>query len=274
VRWRRRYLPAIAALGAAVAVLVVGVGQASEPTIEATGNGYGGYRWQPSTAEVSPGGAVRFQNASASVEHGVVWTGGPETPNCSGIPIGKGETSWKGTCTFTHPGVYMFRCFVHPTEMTGSITVTASGTTITTTASTPTTPTTTTPTPSTTGTTPAEPLSGSPLAGSPALRASQRGGAVRGSLEISRAGAGDRLEIDLFANSASLAAKGRSARVPVGRLVRGSVPAGPLAFSVKLDGRARRALKRHRKLALTVKITLTPVHGERVTLSRAVVEHA
>jgi plastocyanin len=266
---RRRYLPLAAVLGVAVAVLPVVASFATEPTISAAGgNGYSFY-WNPSTAEVSSGGTVTFQNMSSSVEHGVVWTGGPETPSCPGVPIGEGKYNWKGACTFKVSGTYTFHCFVHPTEMTGSITVNPNGTT-TTTTTTPTTTTTTTTTP----TTPTEPPSGSPFVGSPSLRSSQRGGSVKGSLDISKAGAGDRLEIDVFAKSASLAKAKRSTRVRVGRLVRSSVVAGAMSFSVKLNARARRALKRHRRLALTVKIMLTPAHGEPLTVTRAVVEHA
>jgi plastocyanin len=467
----RRYLPAIAALAAAGIVLRVGVGLAIEPTIEAAGGGTGGFRWQPSSVEVSAGGGVRFQNPSASVPHGVVWTGGPETPNCSGIPIGKGETKWKGTCTFTHAGTYTFHCYVHPTEMTGSITVTvvgapivstgeasavsqtaatlngmvnpqgkptsyffnygtttsygqktseqaagegslaepvsaslsslppsttihfqlvaknASGTTLgadqtVTTASLAGAPTaitgpaaavtetgamltgtvnpdgqatkylfewgttstygrstaelpagedhaghmesaalsglvagtayhfrlramnasgpasgadqtfmTVSPPATTTGTTTTtsaatptatlatlaamtvEPFVGSPLVGSPSLRSSQRGPSVRGSVDVSQSGAGGRLEVDLLARSALLARATRSGSglVRVGRLVRASVSAGNVSFSVSLTARGKRALARRHRLALTVKITLTPVRGTAVTVTRGIV---
>jgi hypothetical protein len=154
--------------------------------------------------------------------------------------------------------------------MTGTVTVNANGTTTTTTTTPTTTPTTTT---TTTPTTP-EPPSGSPLVGGPSLRSSQRGGSVKGSLDISQAGAGDRLEVDVFAKSASLAKAKHTARVRVGRLIRSSVPAGRLSFSVKLDAKARRALKRHRRLALTVKITLAPLYGEPFSVTRTVIEHA
>jgi plastocyanin len=259
----RRYLPLAAVLGVTVAVLPTVASFATEPIIVPAGGGYGyPFYWNPSTAEVSSGGSVTFQNTSSSVEHGVVWTSGPETPSCPGVPVNEGKISWKGTCAFTHPGVYMFHCYVHPKEMTGTITVNANGTT------TPTTTTTTTPT------TPLERPSGSPLVGSPSLRSSQRGGSVKGTLDISKAGAGDRLEIDLLAKGASLARTRRPAQVRVGRLVRGSVSSGATSFSVKLNAKARRALKRHRRLALTVKITLTPHNGESLTITRVVVEHA
>jgi hypothetical protein len=119
---------------------------------------------------------------------------------------------------------------------------------------------------------------GSPLAG-PAFRAlklssSQQGSAVRGSLEVSKGGAGGRLEVDLLARSASLARTGRLAQVPVGRLVRSSLQAGTVSFSVPLSARARRALHRHRRLALTVKIVLTVAHAPALIITRSVLLHA
>jgi hypothetical protein len=44
-------------------------------------------------------------------------------------------------------------------------------------------------------------------------------------------------------------------------------------FAVSLTPRARKALKRHRRLALTVKITLRPLHGTPFNLTQVVVEH-
>jgi hypothetical protein len=97
---------------------------------------------------------------------------------------------------------------------------------------------------------------------------------VHGSVEVSKAGVGGRLEVDLLAKSASLAKAKRSTQVRVGRLVRSSLYAGSVSFAVTLDAKARRALKRHHRLALTVKIVLTPVTGAPVTVNRSVVEHA
>lgn len=232
--------------------------------------GYGVHSWAPPTATVGAGGTVSFANPYSEVPHGLKFTGGPATPSCAGIPAAAstetGAANWHGECAFSTPGTYTFICTVHPGEMKGTITVNSDGTTTTTT--TPTTPTTTTPT------TPVEPTSGPPLLGSPKIRSSQRGGAVKGSIDISKSGAGNRLEVDVFAKSAALAKAGRSTRVRVGRLARGSVPAGNLSFTVKLDAKARSALKRHRRLALTVRISLTPFYGESTTVTRSVVEHS
>jgi hypothetical protein len=238
------------------------------------------YAWSPASTQVAPGGTVAFQNSTAGVPHDVKWTS-PEKPTCTGVPEAPGE-GWKGSCKFNAAGEYTFMCTVHP-YMTGKITV--SGGTTTTSSSTTTTATTktsTTTTSTSTHTTSSKPSAEeSPFAGGPskaiALRSSQRGTSVHGSVKVSKAGAGARLEVDLFAKSASLAgSKGKhrhSSSVRVGRLVRSSVHAGKTSFSVSLTSKAKSALHRHHHLALTVKVMLTPSGGSAVTATRAVSLH-
>ena len=113
---------------------------------------------------------------------------------------------------------------------------------------------------------------GSPLSGAPRISSSQRGGAVKVSLQVSKAGAGDRLEVDLIAGAASLA-KVRHATQVAGRFVSASVGAGQRSFSVKLNTKAKRALKRHHHLGLKVKITLTPASGVATSVTRSVTLH-
>jgi hypothetical protein len=165
--------------------------------------------------------------------------------------------------------------------MTGTITVDAAGTTTpqpTSGASGPTTstPTTTTTAPGSAPTLGSTAPGGSPLLGGAAtalkLSPLQRGASVRGSVAVSETGAGGRLEVDLLARSASLAGH-RASRVRVGRLVRSSLHAGRLPFSVALDARARRALHAHRRLALTVRLVLSPPQGAATTVVRSVVLH-
>jgi hypothetical protein len=137
--------------------------------------------------------------------------------------------------------------------------------------------TTTTTTPTTTTPTippPIEPLLSPLFVGGPSLRSSQHGSSVRGSLDVASSGAGGRLEVDLIANSASLARRGHSKQLTVGRLVRTSLYAGKVSFSVSLNAKAKRALSRHHKLALSVQIVLTPLHGAPVSTTRGVVLHA
>ncbi len=112
-------------------------------------------------------------------------------------------------------------------------------------------------------------------AGSLKLSEPRHGSSVHGSLDVAQAGAGGTLEVDLLAKTASLA-KARhkkSTSTVVGRLVRDSVSAGKVAFSVGLSVRARSALRRHHKLALTVRITLTPPSGHAEVVTRSVVLH-
>jgi plastocyanin len=268
----RRGVPLLlaAVLGAAVVVFPA-VASSEAPHIEAVnGEGiYKGHRWQPTTAEVGPGASVVFQNTT-STPHGVEWTGGPEVPSCSGIPISKGEANWKGTCTFTRAGVYTFRCYVHPTEMIGSVTVAA--TTTTTYTAPPNTGSTGGSPGAGGGSQPEAPLSsGGPtslLAGSAVtLASSQRGRSVRGSLDVSQAGAGGRLEVDLLAKSASLAS---AAQASAGKLVLSGVHAGKVSFSVPLNARARAALRRRHRLALSARIRLQVPGTSPLQLTRRV----
>ncbi len=227
-----------------------------------------------STVTIAAGGEVKFADNAATAAT-VSWTG--SAPTCSGIPA-SAMTKWEGTCKFEQPGTYKFES---PTLFNdGSINYTKYEIVVesTTTGTTPTTTTTTT-TPATTPTPPSEPSHspGSPLeGGSTALKlaGSQRGSTVRGSIEISQAGSGGRLEVGLFAASASLAKTGHPARTRIGRLVRSSLNAGNVRFSVPLTAKGKAAFRRHRRLTLTVKITLTPLHGAAVTLTRGVVVHA
>jgi plastocyanin len=141
----------------------------------------------------------------------------------------------------------------------------------------PTTTTTTTPPspPTTTTTTPIVELPpGPPIVGGPSLAASQHGSSVRGSLDVSAAGVGGRLEVDLLAKSASLARRGHSKQATVGRLVRSSLYAGSMSFAVPLNAKGKATLRRKRRLALSVQIVLTPLHGAAVTITRSIVLHA
>lgn len=257
----------VALLGAALAVLP-GIAASESLPVNAVNEGLYYHHWSNAVQTIIAGETVKFANPS-EVAHGLQFTGGPATPSCSGIPSAAtepgGATNWHGECSFSTPGSYTFICTVHPTEMRGTITVDANGTTTVTTTGTPT----STPPPSPSS----EPavVSSSPLSGAPSLRASQRGGSVKGALPIAKSGAGDELRIDVFAAGAALG-RPHSKRVRVAELVRASVRAGRLPFSIRLDARARRALARRHRLALTVRIVLTPAHGQATTVTRSVLE--
>src|SRR6476469_1885118 len=180
VRFRARRLRLPFAATLAVGLFFAAVGSAAEPTIEAH-EGPTSFSWSPSSASVAVGGTVAFKNSSNAVPHGVRWTGGPEKPSCSsGVAVEQEKTNWSGTCTFAQLGTYSFVCTVHPTEMKGTITVTSTGE----------------PPP------PPPPAEESPLQGpaSSALKLakSQRGSSVRGSIDLTQAAAGGKLEVLLF----------------------------------------------------------------------------
>ena len=271
----------LAVLAAALVVLPAVAGSETSPTIEAENIPAGLYSeehhaWAPSQVTVGEGGVVALKNPGSTVPHGVQWVGGPAAPTCSaGVPVGtsaaSSATNWSGTCTFAHPGTYTFYCTVHGREMTGTIIVPGAG------APAP------GPAPGSEGA-PAPPggsgpggpsgAAGSPFApGAHALRltTSQHGPSVRGSIDVSAAGAGGRLEVALFAPGASLAAGGRRSGVRVGRLLRSAVHAGVVSFATPLSARARTALRRHHRLALTVQIVLSPLAGAPTSVTRSVV---
>lgn len=278
----RRHLLVAVIVGAAVGALPALASSATEPTVSAIcasecSSFYAKYAWSPSEAAVASGGAVKFANATPGTPHGIVWSSSLK-PSCdSSVPVGEAKSSseaWSGSCTFAQAGTYTYYCSVHGTSMSGTITVSSSGTTTSTTVSPPpsTEPTSTTGTPSPPPTS-HEALLAGPVSEALKLAKSQRGSSVRGSLDISKAAVGGRLQIDLLAQSAALAKAKHARRVRVGRLARGGLSTGRLSFSVRLDRRAREALAHRRRLALTVRISLTAGDGQRLTIARPVVLH-
>jgi hypothetical protein len=270
-------LPALAASSTAKLEVNENCVQAAWPCWTTEGSAS---RPQPTrSVTIASGGTITF------VDHGkeanIAWTGTPSgtptmcEPSVPVAPASSPKTGWEGKCTFQAPGTYRFESstlFKEPyanLDYTKYEVVVEGSTTTTGTTGTTGTTTTTTPTPS--------PSPESPLAGSQSqavkVAKSQRGGSVKGSIDLSKAAAGDRLEVDLLAQSASLAKAKHSTRVRVGRYVHSSLSAGKLSFSVKLNAKARRAIKRHHRLALTVEIVLTPASGEALSITRSVVQH-
>ncbi len=289
---RRLWIPLVAALGAAVAVIPSMSSSAATST--ATVSGTETLMWSPMEVSISAGGTVTFEDQSKSIPHGVVWQSGPETPACSGVPINEGKTNWKGTCTFARAGTYHYYCYIHGMHMSGTIQVgePGGGTTTTTTA---TTTTSTTPTSTYTTTTPGTttmsmPMSGgsmptgqgegssAPYGGSGSSPARQTAtdtlgdsalhlglaqhGSVRGSLLVAQAGS--RLEVELLVAGRLVGGHTR-ATVLAGRLLEAHLQAGRLAFTVLLGARARQALRQRGRLPLTVRLVLTPPAGAAIT---------
>jgi len=293
VRLRRRLLFGLMALlGTAVAVLPA-VAASSETKLEVNENcveanwpcwtSSSGSKPSPtSVTAIAPGGVVTFVD-DTGVAASLAWTGA--APTCSPtVPVSPApaKAGWEGTCKFETPGRYKFESATLYFAYTKYEIVVEAPTTGTTTGTTTTGGTTTgssnpyhepgsqTAEPTGAGT----PL-GSLLAGSEStavkLGATQHSQSVHGSVDVAQAGAGGRLEVRLLASNASLAGAGHSSHVVVGRVVRSSLRAGTVSFTVTLDARARHALRAHRRLALSVKIVLAPAHGSAVTITRSVV---
>jgi hypothetical protein len=96
---------------------------------------------------------------------------------------------------------------------------------------------------------------------------------VRGSIALSQASAGGKLEIGLVARRGAILGAGRSGTMRVGRLVRSHLEAGRVAFTVSLKRFARRALRRNERLPLTVMVIVTPLNRDALKLRRWVVLH-
>jgi plastocyanin len=297
----RTLLPfALAALaGAAIAVLPA-LAAPSEAKLEVNENcvendwpcwalpGSGAKPDPAGKVTIAAGGVVTFVDHSTATN--IVWTGA--APTCEpSVPVNTtAKTGWEGKCTFENPGTYKFESASLWFEYTKyEIEVQATGTT----GSTPTGTGTgseggsSNPSGSSTST------SGSTQGGSPGGSAGgagaplgslfvgsassacklppiQHGQSVHGSLDVSQAGAGGRLEVELLAARGSLASAGHAAHEQVGRLVRSSLRAGTDRFTVSLDAKGRRALHARGHLALSVKLELASAQGSAVALTRSV----
>lgn len=208
---QRLLLLALVSLGA---LSLSSAGMADEPTVEPAETATG-FAWKPSAVTAAPGGTVAFGNPGNVVPHGVHWTGGPEKPSCSGVPVDSSGRAWNGACGFAQPGTYTFVCTVHPEEMTGTITV-ASGET-----------------PAPPAPSPGQPPAASedPLVEVLRLARRQHGRAIHGSITVSAAAAGGRLEVELQASRVALGGHGKARSASAGSPGLLSEPAGWLSRS-------------------------------------------
>jgi hypothetical protein len=199
---------------------------------------------------IAKDGTVTFSYPTGASAHNVVFDGG--SPSCSGLPSDPAGAPWSGSCTFTAYGSYTFHCELHGSFMSGRVDVPD-----------PNAPTTgTSPTPTETGGTP-PPGGGSPTGGEltpPTVKVAQRqsGTVVRGSV-TTPAGPSTIAVTALVAKSA-LASRARL--VKVGALKKPSAGTGRTSFRLRVDRGARRALHRRHRLAVTLRIAVTPHSGE------------
>jgi len=257
LRFKTRELVIAAACG--IAVGVPGLASARQDTPEVHPAGIDpDYSWSTSDIAITAGQTVSFDNATAGF-HDVKFNQG--APACSGLPATP-KKQWTGaSCRFDNAGEYRFICETHPTLMIGYVHVAAAPTPTPTATATPGASATPTPAPE------AEPGPERQitLAGAVAIPRSQTGTRVRGSVQVKLPGS--RLDVSLWAPRKALSGGKSGALVRIGRQTRASAPAGKLNFAVGTDAKARSALRRHRRLSVTVSIALTPPGGHKLTRS-------
>jgi plastocyanin len=275
LRLRTRELVVAAACGIAVGVPALAHARQDVVTIRAAGDDPN-FRWDQPSVTITAGETVRFVNdqAAATAFHNVRFQpDSPKPATCTQTSgTGAGTVSqgpmpsvvrrnWSGECRIDTPGEYAFACSAH-VNMTGTIEVVA--------AATPTPPATATPGASPTPAPGPGPSGGTKetqttLTGAVAIARSQKGTRVRGSVRVKLAGS--RLEVSLWAPRKAVSG-GKSGRlVRIGRQTKASTPAGKVSFAVGTDAKAKSALRRHRRLSVTVSVALTPPGGHKLTHS-------
>jgi plastocyanin len=256
----------VALFGALVGVPALASARGDTPTVTAGDNP--APHFDNADVSIQTGGTVKFEYAGGGVPHDVVFTSG--SPDCTGLPPKLPEydlDGWSGSCRFDTAGTYKFECEWHPTLMTGTVKVddpSAGSPTPTVIGGTPT-PTPgpgATPTPGP-GTNPPAPQS--TLKGAVTLARSQHGSRVRGAVKVKAAKS--RLEVGVWVPKSKLSGGKSHKAVRVGRFLKASTAAGSVRFSITVNAKARKALKRARRLALTVSVALTPPRGHKLTRS-------
>jgi plastocyanin len=274
LRLKTRELIVAAACGIAVGVPALAYGR-GDPVVTINTTGTDPYwAWDQTDVTIAPGDTVRFSNqqAASTAFHNLTFEAGSPVPAACSQTSGSGAGTvtappmpktakrlWTGECRFDAPGEYKFVCGLHP-DMKGTIHVVAAAT------PTPTPPAGASPAPTPTPMPGPEPdAQQTTLAGAVAVARSQKGGRVRGSVDVKRSGS--RLEVSVWAARKALLGGRSNTLVRIGRSTRVSAPAGKVSFAVATDAKARSALRRHRRLSVTVSIALTPPGGHKLTRS-------
>ena len=257
MRFKTRELVVAAACGIAVGIPGLASARQDTPEVHPTGTDPN-FSWSTSDITIAAGESVSFNNATAGF-HDVKFDQG--APACSGLPATPKRQWTGGSCRFDYAGEYRFICETHPTLMIGYVHVSAASTPTPTATATPGASATPTPTPGPGEATETQ----TTLAGAVAIAKSQKGTRVRGSVQVKLAGS--RLEVSLWVPRKALSGGKSSTLVRIGRQTRASAPAGKINFAVATDAKARSALRRHRRLSVTVSIALTPPGGHKLTHS-------
>ena len=222
------------------------------------------------TDTIAAGGSVTFSYPAGVSIHNVDFTGGGPTActqtagasvgPVSPLPAMPEAPGWSGTCRFDTPGTYLFVCDNH-NYMKGTIVVegrATSTTTTTTSGSTSAGGTSTAPGDQTpgTGTSTSGGASSSPARPRVSVAHRQRGAVLRGTVTTP----GGRAQIKVTAYLA-----GHGSRIRVGSQAKHSKGTGTTAFGVKLDAAGRRTLLRTHRLAVDLRVVITPAAGRPVT---------
>jgi plastocyanin len=241
------HLAAIGA-GTALALAVASADAGAPPTASITAkdpysfdNGGGA-----SSVTIARGGTVSFSYPKGSSLHNVRFDTQPTS--CSGMPALPAGPGWSGSCRFDSPGTYSFYCGQHY-FMTGKVEVVD-------------------PNAPPTGTT--GPPGG--VVGPPSVKVARRqvGTVIRGT--VTTPGGPSKIAVTAFARKRAVAA--RAKRVKVGSVRKTSKGTGSTAFRLPVNRAARKAIHRRHRLALTIRIAVTPPDGYPTTRSMAVVLRA
>jgi plastocyanin len=251
---RRSIKPAAIAFAAALALFAAVLAGHSAParafatsgSFTAADFSWGETGTGATSIHVDPGSVVTFAYPTGFSSHNADCSANLPS-SCTSMPASPAAAGWSGSCTFNTTGTYSFFCDLHP-SMSGKVLV----------GDVP------DPPPSTGGGGGGSGGSGGgggsggsttgPLAGLKIAK-TQKGSKVAGS--IASIAAGSALSIEITARPADLKTSATKP-VRVGRSVKNDLPAGTAKFSIKLSSKALKAIKKKGKLALKVKITLTP----------------